>query len=321
MTQLGRNDLCHCGSGKKYKKCCLEKDKNKDLTETVLGEQSEKTPANPYPHLLSYEEINQFTTDQIISKLKVLGIPFSEEDFLQDVEQMNAAEEISENWFKKYDLQLTGRAVDFPWFAATILWERLAPDEKTSTEQMINMLYDGIEHLEADNPVAGCNHWLELWETIKHKKTPSMKDLTELEKTYRSAFFVSNFVQDLEFELHNAGVRDPAYFEKRITYCREFCTLFPNEEELMIHNMRRAIADSYTALAKYDEAEAAFEQIAEDFPQNAWSYIAWGDFYYMDKQQHVEKSEELYKKAMAVAANEDDKKDAAQRLEDFYNTK
>lgn len=26
MATLGRNDLCHCGSGKKYKRCCLEKD-------------------------------------------------------------------------------------------------------------------------------------------------------------------------------------------------------------------------------------------------------------------------------------------------------
>jgi hypothetical protein len=26
MAKLGRNDPCHCGSGKKYKKCCLEKD-------------------------------------------------------------------------------------------------------------------------------------------------------------------------------------------------------------------------------------------------------------------------------------------------------
>src|SRR6478736_3196263 len=24
--QVGRNDPCHCGSGKKYKKCCEEKD-------------------------------------------------------------------------------------------------------------------------------------------------------------------------------------------------------------------------------------------------------------------------------------------------------
>ncbi len=28
--QLNRNDLCWCGSGKKYKRCHLEKDMNKD---------------------------------------------------------------------------------------------------------------------------------------------------------------------------------------------------------------------------------------------------------------------------------------------------
>jgi hypothetical protein len=26
MAELGRNDPCHCGSGKKYKRCCLAKD-------------------------------------------------------------------------------------------------------------------------------------------------------------------------------------------------------------------------------------------------------------------------------------------------------
>jgi tetratricopeptide (TPR) repeat protein len=26
MTKTGRNDPCHCGSGKKYKRCCLDKD-------------------------------------------------------------------------------------------------------------------------------------------------------------------------------------------------------------------------------------------------------------------------------------------------------
>ena len=28
MTQTGRNEPCPCGSGKKYKKCCLEKDQS-----------------------------------------------------------------------------------------------------------------------------------------------------------------------------------------------------------------------------------------------------------------------------------------------------
>ena len=27
QNKLGRNDLCHCGSGNKYKRCCLSSDK------------------------------------------------------------------------------------------------------------------------------------------------------------------------------------------------------------------------------------------------------------------------------------------------------
>lgn len=26
VPELGRNDICHCGSGRKYKHCCLDKD-------------------------------------------------------------------------------------------------------------------------------------------------------------------------------------------------------------------------------------------------------------------------------------------------------
>ena len=37
---VGRNELCPCGSGRKYKKCCLEKDKAKDIARNriKLGE-------------------------------------------------------------------------------------------------------------------------------------------------------------------------------------------------------------------------------------------------------------------------------------------
>jgi len=33
MTDLGRNDPCHCGSGKKYKQCCLKKDQKAERLE------------------------------------------------------------------------------------------------------------------------------------------------------------------------------------------------------------------------------------------------------------------------------------------------
>ncbi len=57
MVKIGRNELCPCGSGKKYKKCCLDK-----LEQVSL--------ANDYSqHLLdlwTYEEINGMSTMDII---------------------------------------------------------------------------------------------------------------------------------------------------------------------------------------------------------------------------------------------------------------
>lgn len=35
-SQVGRNDFCPCGSGKKYKKCCLPKDKEKERLKREL---------------------------------------------------------------------------------------------------------------------------------------------------------------------------------------------------------------------------------------------------------------------------------------------
>ena len=53
---LGRNDPCHCGSGRKYKQCCLEKDeaaarearaKDREAEEKTAGAEPEKTKDRP----------------------------------------------------------------------------------------------------------------------------------------------------------------------------------------------------------------------------------------------------------------------------------
>jgi tetratricopeptide (TPR) repeat protein len=46
-TKIGRNDPCHCGSGKKYKRCCLEDDQQNEreartaFTAALAAEQAE----------------------------------------------------------------------------------------------------------------------------------------------------------------------------------------------------------------------------------------------------------------------------------------
>ncbi len=37
MTKPNRNDACPCGSGKKYKKCCWEKDQSKGFDAKLIG--------------------------------------------------------------------------------------------------------------------------------------------------------------------------------------------------------------------------------------------------------------------------------------------
>lgn len=57
MTKVGRNDPCPCGSGKKYKQCCVSKNRPKHFSERRFNwvkpsgqpasQEEKKTPAMP----------------------------------------------------------------------------------------------------------------------------------------------------------------------------------------------------------------------------------------------------------------------------------
>jgi len=53
MSKLGRNDPCHCGSGKKYKKCCLEKDEAQNVVR-LRAVNAEPTPEELIDRELSW---------------------------------------------------------------------------------------------------------------------------------------------------------------------------------------------------------------------------------------------------------------------------
>ena len=43
-AKIGRNDPCHCGSGKKYKRCCQEKDETAERTTLAAAEAAKPKP-------------------------------------------------------------------------------------------------------------------------------------------------------------------------------------------------------------------------------------------------------------------------------------
>lgn len=55
MPKPGRNDLCPCGSGRKYKNCCLQKDleAEKEKAETVVSD--EPYEENPAPKFATWK--------------------------------------------------------------------------------------------------------------------------------------------------------------------------------------------------------------------------------------------------------------------------
>jgi Flp pilus assembly protein TadD len=44
MTKTGRNDPCHCGSGKKYKRCCLDQDEATERATRAAAEAAKPPP-------------------------------------------------------------------------------------------------------------------------------------------------------------------------------------------------------------------------------------------------------------------------------------
>ena len=47
IARPGRNEPCRCGSGRKYKHCCLEKDDKKAAAARAKAAKSEEAPAAP----------------------------------------------------------------------------------------------------------------------------------------------------------------------------------------------------------------------------------------------------------------------------------
>lgn len=135
--------------------------------------------------------------------------------------------------------------------------------------------------LAASNQIVrACDAWLDAWENIKAVMAEEhIIDLPALQDKYKWTDFVSNYVQDLEELLHNAGLEDPRYISGRIRYCGELLEVCGNEDELLIENTRRAIAESHYALGNKTECDRLFRMWLADDPAWGWGHIGWADCY------------------------------------------
>ncbi len=90
MKKIGRNEPCHCGSGKKYKNCCLKKDEEKEYKENLKYYGDSKD-----------EFIDNYIIEDEISFKQIFNDEFNNEtDYPEITLQENEA---VEKWWNKYE--------------------------------------------------------------------------------------------------------------------------------------------------------------------------------------------------------------------------
>ena len=162
----------------------------------------------------------------------------------------------------------------------------------------------GYSCLDSHDSKAACDNWLVAWsETLKLMDSEGIAGIEELEENYEWEQFPTNWVQDFEIELHNAGLKDLEYFRKRIQYCEELLKVYPKEkaDTLIIENARRAIAESYYELGDTGNCDRLFEKWIQDDPQWGWGWIGWSACYWRDqKNKNIEKGQSILERGLAI---------------------
>jgi tetratricopeptide (TPR) repeat protein len=328
---ISYNDPCPCGSGKKYKRCCQDKKTIKDfdfsnkqvpefnipyvsplaimrIEQEMLRnpvefakfkKELEKTGmADGFEESISkswnLDKIKIMSTEDIINKLRSMNIRFDIEDFKEQAQEYISAIDLSRDYYNNQDFHAEGHDEDFIFLAIIELWDRIMPER------------GNVEMIE---------NWEKAWNLIMTLVPPDITSVEEADGFIPGMFqSIHNWCQDFEMELYNASLRNDSFFRKRITFCNVFCRIFPHSSELIIHNFRRAEAESYASIDDLPAADRLFKELVELYPDNVWGYINWGDIYAYKGHKHTnfEKAREFYNLALEC---EDEREVVEDRLE------
>lgn len=255
----------------------------------------------------TFEKIEPMSTDEIFARLNRLGVTVTPGDFRRAAQRHESAQRLAHEWRAQYILRLEGRYdEDFVWMAAIILWTRLIPDH-VCFEQIDERMQEGYQSLEVGRLTEACDAWWQVWEWLKEKVTPERDTLEALDEAFRGMQFISNWCQDFDEALENAGVSDPRYYRLRTRYCREFLDAFSDLEWLMQGNFLRAEAESYFRLGEIETAEARFEVLIKAKPDWSWGYVGWSDEYWLfrDGPKNYDRAEHVLQRALERPSLED----------------
>lgn len=348
MAKISRNALCPCGSGRKYKKCCL----GKETPPRVLSGNVESATVHPAPrggmspYVIAklFEDSDRFAqmerleperarrfwtprkvaaldTQAILARLRKLDVDASHEAYLALAEGRNSAWEISKKWRETINRPLSRYANDFLGLAACELWKRYCP-EHPSIEMLDDAMQEGYRLSMQGEGARACDCWLKVWQSIRSRLRPKMRTAKSAAVVFDGTQSLFNWVQDFALELHNAAVVERRYAEAGVRLCQEVLAQFRDEDELFVVNFRTDLGEFHFLAAQHKDGERVLLELIRDHPGRAAGYARLADLLGYgptpkSKPINLQRAQELIEQALARPVTDAAEYDLETRLADL----
>ena len=356
MGKIGRNAPCPCGSGKKYKKCCLGKDAPPrtlpgsaeripgPVRSSVRSHPASSTGTTPYEIAKLFENSEQFarmkrlepekarlfwtpqkvaalSTETILAKLRALDIDASREAYLTLAGNRTSAWTISDRWRADITKPLSRYDQDFLGLAACELWKRYCP-EHPSIEMLDDQMQEGYRLASERQRAKACETWWEVWQTIRSRLRPEMNTTKRVAPVFTGGQFLFNWVQDFALELSNAALKERRYAAIGIQLCKEVLAHFPGEDELFQINFRSDLGEFHFRAGENSEGERVLLELIRDHPDCAAGYVRLADVFGYGPTPNSEpvdreRAVELLEQALARPVSDAAHYDLEKRLAEF----
>ncbi|MCI0393155.1 MAG: SEC-C domain-containing protein [Acidobacteria bacterium] len=258
---------------------------------------------------------------ELLAKLRSFGIELDRSSLEGLCNESLSAQEIAKPLIAKCAFKTTREEMegDWIWICVEALWRRWFPDEP-SFEMLDDKMEEGYEFKNSGQAEAACRVWLEAWDdAIKLFDKAGFKTIREFDDRFRGTYFLFNWVQSLEMQLWNAGLRDRRFLARRIEVCEERLRRFNAEDDPLSENCRLTLAESYFELGETGKADDLYREWLGADPRWGYGWVAWAECYWRTRTEFgaLRRAEEILREGFSIAGVRN-LADIADRLADLY---
>ncbi|OPH52195.1 hypothetical protein BC351_33215 [Paenibacillus ferrarius] len=275
--KVSRNDPCPCGSGAKYKKCCIPK-YDQPIPQKVKALWDFESFAE---RTWNVEKLEAMSEAEILGKLNELGIRTNRTQFAKQAAGHISADEISEKWISQLSPSIDDFDEDFPLLAAEELWKRWLPDQ-FSLYHLEDMLED---YLDNDPDERILERFWGIWAALRDHillpyKCRSLEQFMErFDFPYEMNAVFFDTEPDMIKECWNRQEEYPESWDRLILLYWDMLKHLTDMSKDNKLNVHRSYAEAHFYKGDINTGNALFKQLTDEHPEWAWGYVGWGDMY------------------------------------------